>query len=346
MRKNRILILLTVLLGILAVYFLFRNDKSSFKKELRDFAVKDTAAISKIFLADRNGNSITLDRMQDGNWLVNEKFAARKDLLQSLMTAIYKVDVKENVTRSAYNNTIKSLSTSGVKCEIYLHNEDKPFKVYYVGGSTQDVLGTYMMLENSSAPFITEIPGFNGYLTPRYCLNLNDWKDPVLFKYTPDQIQKIEIDYAKFPERNLFLQRNGNKFLVSVNASTPGIRRVDSVAVDNYLELYRNLYYESQESDLNAAQHDSLKQTTPICSIGVTDVQGKNRSLIIFPMPLSEKSLTRQDTLGNPLKYDVDRMIGFLENESEWVVIQHYTFDRIFRSSIDFDMDRRKQMKK
>lgn len=346
MKKNRILILLTVLLGILAVYFLFRSDKSSFKKELRDFAVKDTASISKIFLADRNGNSITLDRMKDGNWLVNEKFAARKDLLQSLMTAIYKVDVKENVTRSAYNNTIKSLSTSGVKCEIYLHNEEKPFKVYYVGGSTQDVLGTYMMLENSSAPFITEIPGFNGYLTPRYCLNLNDWKDPVLFKYTPDQIQKIEINYAKFPERNLILNRNGEKFQVMAKASDPGISRVDSVGVDNYLELYRNLYYESQESNLNTSQHDSLKQTTPLCTIGVTDTKGESRSLIIFPMPLNEKSLTRQDSLGNPLKYDVDRMIGFLENEGEWVVIQHYTFDRIFRSSFDFDLDRRKQMKR
>ena len=346
MKKNRILILLTVLLGILAVYFLFRSDKSSFKKELRDFAVKDTASISKIFLADRNGNSITLDRMKDGNWQVNGKFAARKDLLQSLMTAIYKVDVKENVTKSAYNNTIKSLSTSGVKCEIYLHNENKPFKVYYVGGSTQDVLGTYMMLENSSVPFITEIPGFNGYLTPRYCLNLNDWKDPVLFKFTPDQIQKIEIKYAKFPERNLLLNRNGDKFQVMAKAGDPGITRVDSVGVDNYLELYRNLYYESQESNLNNTQHDSLKQTTPLCTIGVTDTKGKSRSLTIFPMPLNEKSLTRQDSLGNPLKYDVDRMIGFIESEGEWVVIQHYTFDRIFRSSFDFDLDRRKQMKR
>ena len=346
MKKNRILILLTVLLGILAVYFLFQNDKSSFKKELRDFAVKDTAAISKIFMADRNGNSITLDRLKDGNWQVNGKFAARKDLLQSLMTAIYKVDVKENVTRSAYNNIIKTLSTSGVKCEIYLHSEDKPFKVYYVGGSTQDVLGTYMMLENSSAPFITEIPGFNGYLTPRYCLTLNDWKDPVLFKYSPDEIQKIQISYAKFPERNLVLNRNGEKFQVMAKAGEPGISRVDSVAVDNYLELYRNLYYESQESNLNNSQHDSLKQTTPLCTIGVTDIKGNSRSLIIFPMPLNEKSLTQQDSLGIPLKYDVDRMIGFLENEGEWVVIQHYTFDRIFRSSFDFDLDRRKQMKR
>ena len=131
--KNKLLILTTVLLGALAIYYLMQNKSSTFKTELREFAVKDTAAITKIFLADRNGNSIVLNRGADGNWLVNDTIQPKKDVLKSLLDAIYKIDVKENVAKSAYNNTIKSLSSTGIKCEIYLHNESKPYKIYYVG---------------------------------------------------------------------------------------------------------------------------------------------------------------------------------------------------------------------
>ncbi|HRH67131.1 MAG TPA: hypothetical protein PLU53_12590, partial [Bacteroidia bacterium] len=207
----------------------------------------------------------------------------------------------------------------------------------------QDVLGTFMMIENSSVPFITEIPGFNGYLTPRYCLTLSDWKDPVIFKYSPEEIQNININYTRFPERNLYIARNGEKIKITGNNGQGELPNVDSVAVDNYFALYNALYYESRENQLTEAQHDSLAKTPSVCTVTVTDKQGNNRRVIIYPMPINEKSLTQQDTLGNPLKYDVDRMIGFIEQESEWVVIQHYTFDRIFRTPADFDSGLRRK---
>lgn len=343
MKKNKLLILTTVLLGALAIYYLMQNKSSTFKTELREFAVKDTAAITKIFLADRNGNSIVLNRGADGNWLVNDTIQPKKDVLKSLLDAIYKIDVKENVAKSAYNNTIKSLSSTGIKCEIYLHNESKPYKIYYVGESTPDILGTYMMLENSTVPFIMEIPGFNGYLTPRYTVELADWKDPVIFSYSPEEIQQIEITYSAFPERNLSLRREGKTFAVSGTSSTNSISVVDTIGVDNYLSLFKALYYESREGQLTALQHDSLRQTQALCSVSVTDIRGAIRTVTIFPMPISEKSLTQQDSLGNLLKYDVDRMIGFIPKEGEWVVIQHYTFDRIFRSPQDFDLEKRRK---
>ncbi|HNQ61574.1 MAG TPA: hypothetical protein PKJ62_04215, partial [Bacteroidia bacterium] len=69
MKKKNLLILAFVLgLGFLSVYLIKRDDSSSIRTELMDFAVKDTSDISKIFLADRNGNSVTLKRQPDGSW--------------------------------------------------------------------------------------------------------------------------------------------------------------------------------------------------------------------------------------------------------------------------------------
>jgi hypothetical protein len=53
-------------------------------------------------------------------------------------------------------------------------------------------------------------------------------------------------------------------------------------------------------------------------------------------MPLNGYSLTREDSTGAPLKYDVDRMLGWLERERQWVTVQHYTFDPILRRYADF----------
>lgn len=339
MKKNRTLIILTVVLGGLATYFLMKDNSSSFKTALRDFSVKDTAAITKIFLADRNGKSVTLHKNPEGKWFFNDSLSPRKDMIKSLMDVIYKVDVKENVAKSAYNNVIKTLSSTGIKCEIYLNNESTPSKVYYVGGATPDDLGTYMWMEDSRVPYITEIPGFNGYLTPRYCVSPTDWKEPIIFSYTPAEIQKISVSYTAFPQRSFELIRNKNSFQISGKSGASSVQQVDSVAIDNYLDLFKSLSYESLETTLSPAQHDSLKQTNTLCSVSVTDIKNQQRSIDIYPMPVNEKSLTLQDSLGKPLKYDVDRMIGYFQNTGEWVVIQHYTFDRIFRSPEDFDSE-------
>jgi hypothetical protein len=47
-------------------------------------------------------------------------------------------------------------------------------KQYYVGHATQDNTGTYMLLTNPETdknyedPFVTHIPGFDGFLSTRY----------------------------------------------------------------------------------------------------------------------------------------------------------------------------------
>ena len=46
--------------------------------QLHDFAVKDTSAITKIFLADKFGATVTLEREDVGEWTVNEDYKAEK----------------------------------------------------------------------------------------------------------------------------------------------------------------------------------------------------------------------------------------------------------------------------
>src|SRR5205085_5470323 len=138
------------------------------------------------------------ERKKNSPWILNGKDEVRPEYLKLLLDCFYRISIRTKVARSAYNNVVKALASTGIKCEVYLNDNVTPEKIFYVGGQTEDGLGTFMILENSDTPFITEIPGFNGYLTPRFSTDYDAWKQPRLFKLDPAQLKNLSISYSNF----------------------------------------------------------------------------------------------------------------------------------------------------
>ena len=196
--KNRILIAVIAILGILAGYLYLKDkgNRGTIKEERRDFAVEDTASITKIFLVNKAQKSVTLTRVSKGRWKVNEKYYARRDLINVLLKTINLLKVKSPVSKASRNNVITRLASGATKVEIY-QGADEPAKVYYVGGATQSTMGTYMLIEGSSEPFITHLPSFFGYLSTRYVTNLDLWRDKTFIDLQFKDIRSIAITAIK-----------------------------------------------------------------------------------------------------------------------------------------------------
>ncbi len=339
MKNNKTLLLIFVVLAGITVFYIYKTKYSTVKEELRDFAIKDTAAITKIYLADKDGSAITLTRGSDKEWKLNDEFSVRRSNILNLLEVIYKVDIRTKVAKSAYNNVIKNIASNGIKCEIYLNGKDKPEKVYYIGGQTEDVLGTFMIIENSSSPFITHIPGFNGYLTPRYSPKEVNWKNPALFTYQPENISSLKLEYANFSQNSFLIDLSRGKKVSAPDGTTP-LSNVDTIGVDNYLNLYSTIYYETEVTDKNKSGIDSLLATPPSITFTIIDKQNKKKELYIFPMPLATNSMTQLDSTGGKLKYDVDRIYGYLQPDNILVFIQQGTISKLFRRKMDFDLNR------
>jgi len=346
MKKNKNILTVTLILALVAVVLIYRTRSGTIKEDLKDFAVKDTAAITQIFLADRNGHSVLLQRKDQGGWMVNNKYGVRREAIKTLLLTIRSVAVKSPVAKAGYNGVIKGLATEGIKCEIYLNNESKPAKVYYVGGSTADVLGTFMMIQNSSSPFVTEIPGFVGYLTPRYQPYEKDWRETTIFDYNPDDIKNITIKYFHDPSQSFSVDRSGNQFNVSSPQTNHVVQHPDTIGLLNYLSYFKSLHFEGWDRDFTDEQRDSLKGSIPLSVVTVTDIKGKTVSMTTFPKPITRSSLAQTDTLGNQLRYDMDRQYAFINNDNDFVTIQHYVFGKIFRQLDDFDLDKQGAMRK
>ena len=310
-RQNRIYFIL-ILLFLIVLYLFNQKSKSTIIKDDL-FAVSDTSTITRIFMADRQANIIDLKKINN-QWILNEEFKVRKDVINVLLNTISKVKIKRTIPLESIETVIKDMATNGVKIEIF--NNDKIIKSYTIGNATSDHLGNYMFLNGSKAPYITHIPGFNGFLSPRYgisvsTLNPNTWRETKIFNYSEDEI--IYISLKKFNNINQsFNIYKENKFILKdIN---------DSIVIPNINNIYKlvsNLISLNCESFKEDNVKIKMKNKQPLHQLIVN-----NDTLLTYPMnnnSVDEKIIK---------KANVKRMYATVNN-GDLMLIQYYVFNKV-----------------
>lgn len=338
MKKNKSLIIVLIILIAAAAWFVITKKDSTLNNELTDFAIADTNSITKIFLADKRGGEITLTKQQNGKWLVNGKAAARPDGISLLLYTINTVEVRSPVGRSNYNRIIKNLSANGVKVEVY--QNDQLSKTYYVGGPTQDQLGTEMYLENSSVPFITHIPGFNGFLTPRYFTNYYEWIDRTVFNYNPESIAQLSILNKEDKNGTFSIKYNdASKTYELFDANNTLLTDANPKKVEGYLSFYNNLSYESSVYEIRPELYDSIKTVGSFIDIDIVTKDNKKQHAAFYRKPRSNRALGQVTTEGQTAPYDLDRIYTLLDKDTMFLITQYELYNRLFKNTVEFKGD-------
>ncbi|MBK9319603.1 MAG: DUF4340 domain-containing protein [Bacteroidetes bacterium] len=335
MKRNRIALLVFILLAAVTAWLWFGKSSTSLKGELRDFAVADTAVIDKIFLADKDGHSATITRVNPDTWLVNNKYIARKDAVDNLLYTIKAVEVRSPVGKNLYNNTMKLMAAKSVKIEIY--EGQKILKTYYVGHPTMDNLGTFMYLENSTVPFITHIPGFNGFLSSRYISNEAEWRDKAIFRIDPRTITDVLVRDFLRPHRSFELKRQADSSytVTKLEDKTP-VKPLDVTKVRTFLSAFRDTYFERLDHAISKKVRDSVLAAGSFSEIRVRMEDGKEKMLTCFRKPVSQGSRLQIDFEGKDLPFDYDRFYAIMTGDTSMLVCQYFHFDRIFKDPRNF----------
>lgn len=326
MKKNLIGLVILVILGTLAFVVFKQRGTGTIKPDLHDFAVKDTAEVTKIFMADKTGQTVLLNRVDEKTWTVNDGHKARKDAIDVLLKTISRVEMKSPVANTAHDNIIKLLAGKSTKVEIY--KGDDKVKTYYVGDATKDNMGTYMLIEGSRTPFICHIPGFFGYLSSRYMTRSLEWRDSEIFSHRLPQIAEIEVNFHLEPEKSFRITHSENRVvqLYRLYPKEELVSNMDTVFVKRYMLNYRNVRFEGIQP-YDAERVDSIVNSPPFFSVSVTDRTGESKTVTAYRIPANPDAF---DIDGKPLVWDVDRMHGVLNgNEDEIALIQYFTFDRL-----------------
>lgn len=336
MKKNKVTVVIFLVLSVVALWLWISRSTSTLKGELRDFAYADTAAVNKIFLADTEGRTSLLTRNADQSWTVNGIYQARQDAIDNLLYTIKAIEVRSPVGKNLYNNTMKLMAAKSVKIEIYA--KDVLVKTYYVGHPTMDNLGTFMYMEGSTVPFITHLPGFNGFLTTRYFAAAAEWRDKTFIRLAPQRIVEVNLtDYYR-PARTFSILRQADSSY-TVYAGTPlqEIKPADMVRVRHYLSGYRMLSFERLDYDQPAARKDSILKAGPFAVLSVKTDDGKENVLRCYRKPVPPDSQTQVDTAGKVRPFDFDRFYGIINQDTSLMICQYFPFDKVFRDPRGFE---------
>lgn len=336
MRKTFLYILILGVLGFGVWYFLFR-DNSLFGEQEAGFTVKDTSAIQKIFLAQQDGSSISLEKTPDG-WMVNDKYKSSTRMIQTLLETLHAQFAAYPVPENAHNNVVKALTGSAVKVELF-DKKGKEIKTFFVGGQATGKKGTYMLMKGATRPYVVQVPVYEGYLTPRYSVDLKEWRNRIIFDLKPEQIKSFKVEYPGADEylNSFTLERNEDgSFKVDTHpdlklTSPMNKRRVSvftnyfqRIAVEGYLDGVTGL-------DSIIAHADKRG------SITITDTDNNSEHIDIYWVPVNKRSknLLTHDP-NTPDEYDSDRFYGILSSSHDTVMLHREQFDVFLRKGYEF----------
>jgi len=325
MKKTLILLLLFLVIGGFTYYLTTKKDtKTTILTAARNFAVADIDQVHKIFIADRNGKNITLER-QKNYWQLNGKHRANPNAVNTLLNTIQKLKIKYTPPRTAIKNIINDIATNNIKVEIYNQSGEK-IKGYYVGGVTNDELGTHMIKEDAEEPFVTYIPGFEGSLRVRYMTEAINWRDKAIFQERLSAIQSVSIAYPKQKNKSFKLERVGKNFeLMPFYENTPKINRpVLQGQIEKYLIGYERLVAENFANHYE--ERDSIEKALPFSIIHFKTDNEEEK--IVKLHPIFKKSKTGQILLNDQGTAIVEKYFADVNGE-DFMLIQQLVFGKI-----------------
>jgi hypothetical protein len=348
-RTRSTLLLIIVLAALTLAALILRNQKQGSDNFFTEFAVSDTSNITSITLTDRDDRQVTLERVSSGQWKLNHRWDANQMVVESLLKTLYDIEVKGLVPKSGYNTAVSNLSAKNTFIQIYqrvplisirslkLFPRIKMTKAYYVGGPTQDYLGTYMKPEKSDKVYITYVPGQNAFLSLRYSTTESDWRDHTIIALTIQQIKSIEVEVPGRPDESYHIEKTGDRtFRMYQYDDKPVTIPLDTNRVLEFMASFRNIKYEGLINDIEKQRKDSILHSIPMQTITVTSVKGEKQTMTTFrrksPYPVDE--ITQKE-----LKWDQDRLYVVINNGNDLTLCQFYVFDEILKPFTWFRAD-------
>jgi len=335
MNKNLLYFLLLLILA-LAVYFLvLKKPWATLNADETSFAVEDTFSVAKIFIADMEGNTVTLKRNESG-WTVNDRYRVRGDYVEILLTTIKNIGIYFPVADAAKENVLKDLSSRNIKVEIY-NREDQKLNSYFIGSGAINSSGNYVLREGAKNPYVAGLPGFQGVIDSRFVTRMEEIRDRSIFSYSTSEIKSVKVNYAGRPDSSFSIQRfSADSFLI-VNGIALAIpfASVDKEKATSYLKLFSFINAEAFANSLELKRDSILSTQESFCTITLSNRNNETKAVKCFYMPINRTS-EKYDALGNIVPYDRDRYFALINDDKDFVIIQQFHFGRLFRIFSDF----------
>lgn len=331
-KKSIILVSLLVVLGFLGFMAtnLVRNSGKS-DTELLEFSLADTSSIDKIIITEPNGMKFELIRTEN-NWSDSEGNCVIHEPVISLLEAFKNVEFKGYVPENARKNILRRMMALNTKVEIFQNGSWK--KTWYIGSSTRDHYGTYMLLETpdekSDLPVIMQIKGLHGMIGPRFFADARRWMCTGIFALEKEDIAEVDVNFVEDNSRSFNIKRKKSTYEVKHNGNPIAF---DTNMVVRYLNNYKKIHFELANFELNKKQIDSLKKAKPFCVLSLKQTNGQKDAYKMYR--LRGNGDVDINDWGDTVSYDINRFWCLLPS-GNFVKCQYFVFNPLIMGHIYF----------
>ena len=341
MKKNRLAIIITSILIIVAVVLLWNNRYlTSLRGEAYDFTVRDTASVTRLFFADKSDNQVLLSRTEEG-WKVNEKYDAQPTMVNNMLQTLNKMRIKMPVSLASHNNVIKRMAGTNTKVEVYqivprinLFNKIKLFphekltKVFYIGDVTQDNSGTYVLKEGADKAYIVHLHGFRGFISSRFSANQEDWRDHKIISNDINEIASVKLEFNNEPKNSFIINEKGRFTYEMKRLHDDSNIDFDTIRVLNLLTSFNDVRFEAFLTDITQERRDSIINSPYQERLTLITKDGKENVIRTYTMRINASAFGFTE---NDWDDDPDHKYAYVENNDELVMIQDFAFGKILR---------------
>ena len=349
-KRNLFLILSASVILLISIVFLVNRPSGTLDDSVKNFAIEDTAAISRIFLANSFGDESLLERNEDGQWLLNKKDEVITHNVNDLLGAIYHITVKYIVGKAARENINKRMASGATKVEIYYRDYRIKMgklqwikftnkKVYYIGQPTMDNMGSFAILEGSQVPCVVYYPGFRGYIGAKYSPLEDSWRSHAIVRLKRSQIQEIiSLDFEK--EENSFrVVRSSERNFDIFSFDNTQIAPYDTLHLVEFLAEFRDLNYENKIKNISQEEKESILKNK-FKEVQITDTEGNTTVITMFHLENEYNQEELEHEIDFMESYNRDRFYAvFNGNTDELYFCQFFVFDRIVQPIAYFMKD-------
>lgn len=362
MKKSSIILIITVaVVAILAIWAVkARGSSSTFKQ---DFHIANTSTITKVFLADKQNHSVTLTRQadrvvnqysnatnKDGEWLVDNQWAANQAFVDGMLDILNDMRIREQVNKSAANNVLKAMAAKSIKIEVYqrvyrinwfkgrlrLFPHEKFTRTYYLGDETQDMMGSYMYREGDKMPYIIHIPHFRGFIAPAsFSTDPILWRSHRIVDLPVQQIERVELEIPAAPQESFAIVRQGEGFVMQMLHPAATVNGFDTARVAQLLSSFVNLNFDEYATVVPKVELDSTFSKRPRTILTIRDTKGKETQLKTFTKYKNPDDVKKMPDTTMYQVFDLDRLYAVM-NQKDTVLIQYYIFDNILQPASFF----------
>lgn len=345
-KKNIILIAAVAVVAIVALVIALRGSRTATFEQ--DYHVEDIDTITRIFLADKQDNEVLLTRVNDSAWIVDNTYEASQPMVDMLLETLHKMRIRQQVNRNAVPTIINDLSARAIKVEVYqrvprinwfggrlqLFPHEKLTVTYFVGRETQDMMASYMYREGDKKPYIIHIPGFRGFLTPRFVTDPLKWRSHTIVDLDVHQIERVELEIPDTPQESFTITRDGEGFSMQLS-NGQDVKYFDTARVAQLLSSFTWLNFDEFASIVPNSFADSCITGTPRTILRITDTAGQAHELKTY---IKYNNPADFEAIGDSSLYeafDINRLYAILD-QRDTVLIQYYIFDNILQPASYF----------